>query len=183
MKEKSIKVYDGLIPLSIQSFILNKVLSGSFPIYFIERSTFKHQQLDENDFIFGKSLITEHPHTYPDPDVYSFLQVLYIVAHHIKFYITDVYRLRYYHQPPSIKPLLLQPHIDLEFPHFGCIYYINDSEGDTVFYNDDKNIKKSISPKQGRLVVFDGSIPHSSSRPAKTHRRILNFNFMGYSYE
>ena len=39
--------------------------------------------------------------------------------------------------------------------------------------------EKSVSPKKGRAVFFDGSIFHSSSVPSKTHRIVLNYNWHG----
>jgi len=85
-------------------------------------------------------------------------------------------------------------HIDRYEPHISIVYYINDTDGDTHFYdliNGDtfqwmnyiKNNeyhrfqhKKSCSPKKGRVVVFDGSIFHHSSYPTQQDRYVVNFN-------
>jgi len=72
------------------------------------------------------------------------------------------------------------PHIDFHSPHYVFLYFINDSDGDTVFF--DKNGTEEsfvIEPKAGRAVVFDGSIYHASSSP-KNHktRATLNINFV-----
>ena len=91
--------------------------------------------------------------------------------------------MRFFHQPPSIKPITLPPHTDQETPHLSCIYYINDSDGDTILFKDDKKTEiKRIKPKQGRIVFFDGFIPHCSSRPALNTRAVLNFDFKGYKF-
>ena len=58
-------------------------------------------------------------------------------------------------------------------------YYINDSEGDTVFFDDNKKEIKRVSPKKGRIVFFNGNQLHSGSYPTNTPRFILNFNFNG----
>jgi len=71
------------------------------------------------------------------------------------------------------------PHVDLNFPHTSLIYYVNDADGDTVFYdNDYKNIINSVTPKKGRCVIFDGLIPHGAGIPKLGPRCIVNFNLI-----
>ena len=85
-------------------------------------------------------------------------------------------------------------HIDRYEPHVSLIYYINDSDGDTKFYNlDDGRILdwmkyvldgeyerfseiKSVSPKKGKVVIFNGLIPHHSTYPKNGDRYVINFN-------
>ena len=74
------------------------------------------------------------------------------------------------------------PHVDYNFPHMTALLYINDSDGDTIFYKEPKEsnfeIEKKIKPKQNRLVIFDGMIYHSSSTPTKNKLRfVVNFNW------
>ena len=72
------------------------------------------------------------------------------------------------------------PHIDFEQPHWVFLYFLNDSDGETVFF-ENKEGKEYIrvEPKAGRAVVFDGSIYHASQSP-KHHklRSTLNINFI-----
>lgn len=78
------------------------------------------------------------------------------------------------------------PHIDMGDEHKVFLYYINDSDGDTIFFKEkhDGNPVKGltedqrVSPKQGRGVIFDGSIYHASSSPQKSpFRCIINVDF------
>jgi hypothetical protein len=80
------------------------------------------------------------------------------------------------------------PHIDMDIKHFVLLYYVNDSDGDTFIFNEkfndlnfnDLTIKKQISPKAGRGVLFDGLNYHSSSAPKLSDNRIvININFIG----
>ena len=67
------------------------------------------------------------------------------------------------------------PHKDFEDPyvdHNVLLYYVNDSDGDTHFFKENK-IVKSVSPKANRLVVFDGNILHTGCHPCKAHTRIV----------
>lgn len=85
------------------------------------------------------------------------------------------------------------PHVDAEHPHDVLLYYINDSDGDTILYDqmwdpihNDKEVELSvltrIKPKAGRCIKFNGLRYHSSSTPTSTKRRLaLNMN-LGYTY-
>ena len=75
------------------------------------------------------------------------------------------------------------PHIDNAFEEqITAIYYVNDSDGDTFFFDNSGNITKRVTPKKGRLVWWKGKIFHAKSSPTvSTHRVVLNFNLMPFS--
>lgn len=74
-------------------------------------------------------------------------------------------------------------HVDDCQQHWVAIYYINDVDGDTILYKDDEKTELCrISPKKGRIVLFDGTIPHTGSYPTLDSRAIINFNFLGEFY-
>lgn len=80
------------------------------------------------------------------------------------------------------------PHIDECFPHVAMIYYVNDSDGDTVIFKERATDLYSVNSlteytrikaKKGRCVIFDGSILHAGSHPVINNQRfVLNFNFI-----
>ena len=78
-----------------------------------------------------------------------------------------------------------EPHIDiLETPHIGMICYMNDSDGDTFFFDKDLNIIKRVQPKRGRVVIFRGETLHSAGHPIKSEQRVvMNFDFKNRNWK
>ena len=85
-----------------------------------------------------------------------------------------------YHQP-------IHSDVD-EKGYKSLIYYINDSDGDTIFYNqrhsedqpmpDKLEVRDRVSPKANRLVFFEGDVIHTGMSPNKHKNRIIiNSNF------
>lgn len=84
------------------------------------------------------------------------------------------------------------PHVDMFFPHYTVLYYVNDSDGDTFLYNEKSpivdfgvipdyptmfNVSASFAPKMGRALIFNGLTYHSSSLPQlNSHRIAININ-------
>ena len=65
------------------------------------------------------------------------------------------------------------PHRDLEFPHYSVLLYMNDSDGDTVFFKDiGVDELQRIKPKLNRMVISDG-VYHTSTNPIKSSYRIV----------
>ncbi len=89
------------------------------------------------------------------------------------------------------------PHTDHDEFHYSALYYLHDSSGDTVFYNEYDDVQDGTieerwhkaktqkytecmrqTPKANRLFVFNGHQFHSSSNPTDNpFRIILNLNF------
>ena len=82
-------------------------------------------------------------------------------------------------------------HIDYIKKHLSILYYVFDADGDTVIFenmydpNDIKvpepnelKVKKKVTPKQGRVVIFDGYHWHTATQPKKGMRCIINSNVL-----
>ncbi len=82
-------------------------------------------------------------------------------------------------------------HIDFKKKHLNILYYVFDADGDTVIFenmyhpNDIKvpepnelKVKKKVTPKQGRVVIFDGYHWHTGTQPKKGMRCIINSNVL-----
>ena len=68
-------------------------------------------------------------------------------------------------------------HTDNPNPHIVGLYYPNDSDGDTFFFDDDLNVIHKEPVARGKMIVFDGRWKHSSSSPTKNIRFSLNINY------
>ena len=68
-------------------------------------------------------------------------------------------------------------HRDQDFPHIVGLYYVNDTDGVTFFFDEDDNIVECVKPERGKMVVFDGKWRHSSSSPSEKVRFTLNINY------
>ena len=73
------------------------------------------------------------------------------------------------------------PHVDIVGDHFVILYYVCDSDGDTIIYNeqvksDRYTVQKRITPKQGRVVLFDGSYYHTAEQPLNNIRCVVNYD-------
>ena len=71
------------------------------------------------------------------------------------------------------------PHIDLKNEeHKVLLFYVNDSDGDTFFFDNNKKIIKKVSPIKNRAIIFDGNILHAGSHPKNSDCRIvINIDF------
>jgi hypothetical protein len=61
------------------------------------------------------------------------------------------------------------------------LYYVNDSSGDTFFFDDNKELIKRVCPKRGTGVLFNSRILHAGSYPKDENSPRCVINFM-YKY-
>jgi len=71
------------------------------------------------------------------------------------------------------------PHVDTISAHWVLLYYVNDTDGDTlIFDNSDKlTLLMRVQPKKGKFVLFPGHLFHAGQFPVHSSTRVLlNFN-------
>lgn len=79
------------------------------------------------------------------------------------------------------------PHVDWnhqEDNYYTGLYYVNDSDGDTIIYNEtykndipeELTIKHRIKPVKGTLLLFNTHQIHSGCLPSSGRRMVINFN-------
>ena len=196
-----VKVIDNFIDKKYQESIKEEMFGAFdkngnwqesyFPWYYAEdvtaagdddsqhRPAMCHQFVEYNDQLAG-NVISEYN------DIFT--NLLKKVGVELELYNVNVLQGRSFLQFPILKerkdPDL--PHIDLlNRSHIVALYYIIDSDGDTIIYNEreDKGIdadlytiKERVTPKQGRIVIFDGGLYHTAEQPLNNTRCIANYN-------
>lgn len=80
-------------------------------------------------------------------------------------------------------PLLDAPehdniHTDMDEEHLVVLYYVNDSDGDTFMFDENGVVNNRITPKKGRMIMFDGNTLHASSCPKSGARCVINLNLV-----
>jgi len=76
-------------------------------------------------------------------------------------------------------------HVDFKFEHKTSLFYVNNSDAPTVFYNEvfpsqDNNftVKDTVYPRANTIITFNGLQYHSSSSPRTPgHRLVVTFNY------
>ena len=169
---------DNFIPESYCLNIENLLLSDNFPYYFISNVAFdKITEKNSLNYDFfhlvyndNEIISSVYEHIYP---------LVYFLELKLKKDIKEIIRIRIGMSTKKTNSNITHPkHLDFNFPHKTFLYYVNNSDGDTVFYENDNEVK--FQPVRGSGIFFDGSIPHASSTPTTVQRRIvinINFNF------
>ena len=121
-----------------------------------------------------------------------FVPMLSKACQYLKMPQTEVIQGRSFLQFPLVNvdtSVVDTPHIDLDegFEHIVVLYYVIDSDGDTVIYNERTESltyteKQRVTPKQGRVVIFEGGQYHTAQQPTKGTRCIVNYN-LDYYYD
>jgi len=119
-----------------------------------------------------------------------FLPVVLTACEKINFKFNSlVYGRSFLQFPLTTHQGITNPHVDIPIPHLVCLYYVMDSDGETVFFNkmddppgsprpsfDNYEIANKVEPKQGRIVLFNGSVYHANTLPKNNMRCVINCN-------
>ena len=184
-----IKVIDNIISKEEQEKIKSLLLGRDFSWYYTPDITIKTNKQRRpglsHFFILEKNKINSDYFKDVEPIIDS-------TSKKLKIKVKDIIQVRSFLQLPLNKNFLGKgidtPHIDTYTPHTVFLYYVCDSDGETVIYDyksknendipyfDDIKELKRVKPKQGRVVIFDGQYWHTAEQPKKDVRCIINFN-------
>lgn len=183
-----IVVIDNLLPAQHHNFLEYYFLRGDNKWYFQEDITYSEGQESEkrvNHYGFSNLIYDRGSKTSMDADFYNVLPIVYKALEQVNLEVDAILRSRVFLQLPvntdDVTPN--NPHVDLPIKHLVVLYYLTDSDGDTLIYNETEKseiytIKQQVTPKKNRCVIFNGSLYHSSSRPTNNKRCILNINLL-----
>jgi hypothetical protein len=177
LDKRYINIVDDCVSIQFQNFLLQQMHAPSLVWVFttdVTNSTnIKNAGFSNTPYQNGTIISTAY---------WFLMPLLYEACSKAKIDVIDIIRMRVgiYVNRNTDKPNV--PHIDSSEPHIVGLYYLDDFDGDTVFYTDEtgQNEITRVEPKKGRMVLFDGSIYHASSNPVKSqYRTTINFNFTG----
>ena len=203
--QNDILILDNVIPEVMADKFEKQILRNDFDWFYLINTTRNYDSTQNTiDFNLSNNLeIIEscgfshsvyNDYRWHNP--YSVLQtsifILESFAEMMKIDYHDIMRIKINMglQNNSNEFLVQSPHVDSPEIHKTLLYYINDSDGDTILYdklwsvndtNQTINLTpiKRITPKRGRCVLFDGHRYHSASNPINSINRLaLNINFV-----
>ena len=193
-----ITVYDDWLQPELQNILKNTFLSSNLPWYLpsTKWSTVVPEVVDkfkDDDRVINSSMMV-HPviiRGYEQHTGGHEALLMYFIRSFFQI-ISDtdicvnIHRMKanLQHKQLCSKPIFFNPpHIDhvedIPKDHFAavCLYYIDDSDGDTFFFDNEWDIIQRVTPKAGRMVLFENEVYHASSPPQKNDGRIvLNTN-------
>ena len=185
-----IKIVDNLLTPSYATAIEDDVMRPEYPWLYLDDVTYDGST--NNPGLV--SVIFDHGK--PMSDWYPFIKpAVYQIADAGGVAIEKLLRIRIgFLLQENTQPKPSTPHVDFLYPHYTACYYINNSDGDTVVYNqtlDDVGIEKdhdivkkyvdqteftvatTSPPRKGSVCIFDGKHFHSSTNPYKNRRRLV----------
>lgn len=143
----------------IRDTILNNV---NFPWYFIKGVA----NPDDKDFYFFHLVYAEMG---INSDFYYLLEPLLN-----KLNIEKLIRIKINFYPKTENILRHGNHIDYDYPHKGCIFYLNTNNGKTILNND-----VEIESIENRILFFNPNQPHCSTTCSDfLYRTNININYL-----
>lgn len=186
-------VIDDIVPLEFQNFIQDTLVNT--PNWrFIKDMSYANYDMEYPSY--GFNMMIKHPgHSVFMTDIYEKISVPLIDAAQAKLNLNEkeIYFNRAFLQVPLNNKFIKEHngiHVDIPDPHYACVYYVNDTDGETILYEQtlyntkggSQNVKltehKRVMPKKGRMVFFDGVRYHCSSQPKESYRCIINFDLI-----
>lgn len=198
-KNIDILVIDDFLPEPYFFLLKDKVItSGTFPWYYNENITGNTgDPLDRPTmYSYGFSHMVAMDSKVYSPEIHNCLFGFYGKILEVSGR-NNIERVRFEMTTHSYKKEIHFPHIDLDYEHIASVFYMTDSESETVIYdhkvpnNGSVNfseiytkeeyygfpVKQLIKPKENRIVIFDGCYLHTSYPPINEKSRvILNVN-------
>ena len=187
-----IEVLDDVVPLSYQEEIKRNLLDITFPWFYVSDITYaqnKSAPAVSHLFVLDGQIKSHYWN--------ALTPIAHFACAKLNYNVKRIVNARTFLQFPLNDKmgidLVDRLHIDIPEQHAVVLYYVLDSDGDTIIVdkthtgnNFDPNateytvdkfpILKKVTPKQGRVVVFDGRLYHTAEQPQQNMRCVININ-------
>lgn len=188
---------DHILPVADFYNFQHYIMSFDFPWYYGRKAT---REVDdkENPFLVGWQCIAfNHGKWLYDP--HRFIEnTVNKVLTNANEKVNTLLRVRLILNTVSDGPYENGVHIDESVPHKTALLYLNDSDGETIIYNEkydhtsnfvpdtyfkanvqQPTVLEKITAKANKLCIFDGLHYHTGTLPTKTARRVvMNINYI-----
>ena len=170
---KKVQIFNNFLDQEVFLEIKKFIMSPRCQWRYVNYIAHKDGRDNDNDGYFVHSFKDCHPQTFEDryPESPHFPLIAKILD---KIKYQNILRIRssLYPRRDIQKP---DPfHIDYNFPHKVCIFYVNTNNGYTMFENGEK-----IPSVENQLATFDGNEKHCSVVQTDTSARyIVNINIL-----
>jgi hypothetical protein len=168
-------VIKDFIPETFKEFLQNLINSTDFKWHFNKNCT-----IEGNDGIFQFVNVVVNEQGYLSPEYDKIKPLIYFFEMHTGLKIKGIRRMKVnlltkQDIPESVNKLATHTDVSLNEEDFvSFIYYVNDSDGDTVVYNSDKTeIIERASPKAGQCFWFKSNQFHNATPPKEHDTRIV----------
>jgi len=194
--KNQIYVIDDIISLEQQETIKNYLFDGRLPWYYAADITDSKSQKDnprpamKHFWISKGQQVSSAPTDALRPIVENCLKTLFKQTQQKANYAVDNCRSFLQFPLNNLKGSAYDAHhVDSFEEHLVFLYYVMDSDGDTVIFDNPFSFENTerpsenmlteklrVSPKQGRVVIFDGFYWHTATQPRHNMRCVVNFN-------
>lgn len=177
-----------VIDTEYQEQIYNLLTDVKFPWHFLDDATFEKFN-DPVRTTPGFVNLIYHPNNESNPYLEFFKPLLDQTLEKAGYKLQNLLRIRAgfllntKYLMPHTPYKHNNPHRDYEQEHFTAVYYVNDTDGDTVIFREIEPSEKyyplhKSTPQQGKVVFFNGWHYHASSCPKMFTKRIaITMNF------
>ena len=167
-----IKIINDFLPKTFNNKIKEDIKEGRLAFYYREGnvdnsklSQFTHLCYLKNDNVQSS-------------DYFNVISpMLYFIEKEFNLAITELDRIKINiitSKHIANKDLDTALHKDEEDSSFlSFLYYVNNADGDTCFYNTDGTILQKVTPKENTGVLFNSNILHRATPPLNTDARIV----------
>lgn len=189
-------VVDDVISKSYQDLIVQTIIDNrEFPWFFTPGVTgskvFANEEFIKKDTPgWAHSFFNHEKGGITSSIAELLIPVIHEACGKINFYPKQLMHGRVFALMPKLNTGRNVWHVDMSQPHLSCVYYVNDSTGPTIISSEsaethqqncidrdvDFPIAKTVEPKKGRAVLFDGRFYHASTNPDDGRRVIINFD-------
>lgn len=181
-------VIDDIIPKEDQIILFDLMSQNTLPYQYYRSTVHDAAALTKNNRIVDSSMMVNMVviNDFVSPLLKEFVPIIAAIPFKIRHLLRVKVNITHPHLL-SREDTFNVPHVDYAGTLndgydtlVTAIYYLNDSDGDTYIFDQDRKynghdltVKKQVAPKQGRLVVFSGNLLHSGNNPRRNETRMV----------